>query len=104
MDGSVNGTRPAFWNKFPDSGLKVLWRTPVRSCSGPAVADGRVFVTDWLETQRPRGTERALALDEKTGKVLWTQEWTADYRGIGWANGYRVRPNRRRRSCLRAGR
>jgi outer membrane protein assembly factor BamB len=80
-------------DKFPDSGLKVLWRTPVRiGFSGPAVADGRVFVTDWLETQRPRGTERALALDEKTGKVLWTQEWTADYRGIGWANGPRATP------------
>jgi outer membrane protein assembly factor BamB len=80
-------------DKFPGTGLKVLWRTPVRiGFSGPAVADGRVFVTDWVETQRPRGTERVLALDEKTGKILWTQEWTADYRGIGWANGPRATP------------
>src|SRR5580765_224449 len=66
--------RLSAWNetgileKFPADGLKVLWRTPVRGGdAGPAVADGRVFLTDWVETQKPRGTERALALDEKTG-------------------------------------
>ncbi len=91
--------RLGIWNetgileKFPASGLKVRWRTPLRAgYAGPAVADGRVFVTDWVETQRPRGTERALALDEKTGKVLWTQEWTADYRGISWPVGPRATP------------
>ncbi len=91
--------RLGVWNetgildKFPSSGLKVLWRTPVRAgYAGPAVADGRVFVLDWVETQRPRGTERALALDEKTGKILWTQEWTADYRGISWPVGPRATP------------
>ena len=71
----------------------MLWRTPIRAgYTGPAVADGRVFVLDWVETQRPRGTERALALDEKTGKVLWTQEWSADYRGISWPTGPRATP------------
>ena len=45
-------------DKFPQDGLKVLWRTPIKAgFSGPAVADGRVFVTDYTETQRPRGTE-----------------------------------------------
>jgi len=29
--------------------------------------------------QRARGHERALALDEKTGKILWIREWPADY-------------------------
>jgi outer membrane protein assembly factor BamB len=78
---------------FPSGGLKVLWRTPIRSgFTGPAVADGRVFVLDWVETQRPKGTERALALDEKTGKILWAYEWTADYRGISWPNGPRATP------------
>ena len=72
-------------DKFPDSGLKVLWRTPIKAgYTGPAVANGRVFVLDWEETQKPKGTERALALDEKTGKILWTREWQADYRGISW--------------------
>src|SRR5579863_9053808 len=33
--------------KFPAGGPKVLWRHPVgEGYSGPAVADGKVFVTD----------------------------------------------------------
>ena len=87
------------WNEtgildtFPQDGLKVLWRTPVRSgYAGPAVANGRVFLLDWQVTKLPFGTERALALDEKTGKLLWTQEWQADYRGISWPT---VRARRR---------
>lgn len=80
-------------DRFPASGLNVLWRTPIRAgYAGPAVANGRVFVLDWIETQKPRGTERALALDEKTGKILWTHEWTADYRGISWPVGPRATP------------
>ncbi len=79
--------------RFPADGLKVLWRSPLRAgYAGPAVANGRVFVLDWVETQKPRGTERALALDEKTGTILWTHEWTADYRGISWPVGPRATP------------
>src|SRR5688572_216179 len=78
---------------FPKEGLKVLWRTPVRGgYAGPAVADGRVFVVDYLETKRPRGTERAVALDEKTGKILWTREWEVNYGGIRYAFGPRATP------------
>src|SRR5205823_11006782 len=78
---------------FPESGLKVLWRTPIKAgFAGPAVADGRVFVLDFAETQKPRGVERALALDEKTGKVLWTQEWPVDYRGMSHGLGPRATP------------
>jgi outer membrane protein assembly factor BamB len=87
------------WNEtgiletFPSDGLKVLWRTPVRSgYTGPAVSNGRVFLLDWQVTKQPFGTERALAFDEKTGKMLWSQEWQADYRGISWPNGPRATP------------
>ena len=73
---------------FPAEGLKALWRTPVkRGYAGPAVADGRVFVTDYEPTDGMRGTERALALDEETGEVLWVREWDADYAGIQWEIG-----------------
>lgn len=73
---------------FPESGLKARWRTPVKAgFAGPAVADGRVFVTDWEPTQGMRGVERALALDETTGEVLWIQEWDADYAGVQWEVG-----------------
>ncbi len=91
--------RLGVWNetgileKFPEGGLNVLWRTPVRAgYSGPAVANGRVFLLDYLETQHLRGTERALALDEKTGKILWTQEWPVNYSGISWPVGPRATP------------
>jgi outer membrane protein assembly factor BamB len=91
--------RLGIWNEtgivetFPPEGLKILWRTPVRiGYAGPAVAGGRVFVVDYVETQKPRGTERAMALDEKTGKVLWTQEWAVDYRGMSYTNGPRATP------------
>ena len=78
---------------FPSEGLKVLWRTPVNTgFSGPAVADGRVFVTDFLEERQLRGTERALALDEESGAILWTHEWPAAYAGIMWPVGPRATP------------
>ena len=78
--------------------LQIAWRTPIRSgYSGPAVADGRVFVTDWLEDPESRtldGTERALALDEETGAVLWTHEWPTSYRmlSVAYAVGPRATP------------
>jgi outer membrane protein assembly factor BamB len=91
--------RLGVWNetgileKFPESGLKVLWRTPLKAgFAGPAVANGRVFVLDFAETTRLRGNERALALDEKTGTVLWTQEWPVEYRGMSYAIGPRATP------------
>jgi outer membrane protein assembly factor BamB len=91
--------RLGLWNetgildKFPEGGLKVLWRTPVHAgYTGPSVANGRVFLMDYLETSYLRGTERALALDEKTGKILWTREWPASYGGISWPVGPRATP------------
>ena len=83
--------------ELPDQ-LKVGWRTPLRSgYAGPAVAGGRVFVTDWFEDPESRtidGTERALALDEQTGEVLWTHEWQTSYRMMmaSYAIGPRATP------------
>ena len=56
------------------------WRTDASSSS------------DYAETKRPRGIERALALDEKTGKILWTHEWEVDYRGMSYGLGPRATP------------
>lgn len=73
---------------FPTEGLKARWRMPIKAgYAGPAVADGRVFVTDFEPTQGMRGTERAMALEETTGNLLWSQEWDADYAGIQWEVG-----------------
>ena len=78
--------------------LDVTWRVPVNSgFSGPAVVDGRVFITDWAEDPDSRtmdGTERAIALDEETGEVLWVREWPTSYRMlmISYAIGPRATP------------
>jgi outer membrane protein assembly factor BamB len=78
---------------FPSKGLTVAWRTPVHGgFAGPAVSAGRVFVTDFNAAAGTAGVERLLCLDEKTGKILWTREWDADYRGIGYAIGPRATP------------
>jgi outer membrane protein assembly factor BamB len=91
--------RLGVWNesgileKFPEGGLKVLWRTPIKNgYTGPSVANGRIFVSDFAPTIGKRGVERALALDEKTGRILWTHEWEADYAGVSWAYGPRATP------------
>ena len=45
-------TETGILQEFPDSGLTVTWRVPVNGgYSGPAVADGRVFVLDYVETR-----------------------------------------------------
>ena len=84
--------RLGVWNEtglveaFPEDGLPVLWRTPVNGgFTGPAVADGRVYLTDLRVTDRRTlaGFERTIALDEQTGAVLWIQEWPADYARAG---------------------
>ena len=96
--------RHAVWREtgiidmFPDSGLKVVWRAPVRSgFAGPAVAGGRVFVLDWQEDPKSRtmdGTERLVALDEETGAEIWTHQWATTYRMLqrSYAIGPRATP------------
>ena len=90
-------TETGIVDRLPDQ-LKVAWRAPINSgYSGPAVADGRVFVTDWEEDPQSRtmdGTERALALDEQTGEVIWTHEWPTTYRMLqaSYATGPRATP------------
>lgn len=93
--------RLGVWNEtgildtFPADGLKVRWRTPIHAgYAGPSVAAGRVFVVDSRRTRANRAVERALAIDEQTGAVLWTQEWPTDYTGqqLIYAIGPRATP------------
>lgn len=79
--------------KFPSADLPASWITPIGAgYSGPAVADGRVFVSDFRRGTGTGGTERAAALDERTGRILWTREWPADYAGLDYALGPRATP------------
>ncbi len=80
---------------LPAEGLKVRWRTPIDpGWSSPVISEGRVFLMDF--SRAARGTdvvERAVALDEETGRTLWTRAWDADYRTLGAAwEGPRVTP------------
>ncbi|MGH9934830.1 MAG: PQQ-binding-like beta-propeller repeat protein, partial [Blastocatellia bacterium] len=86
-------TESGILDKFPEKGLTGAWRAPIYGgFAGPAVAAGRVFVTDFKKSAGMKGTERALCLDEKSGKIIWTREWDADYRGVSYATGPRATP------------
>ena len=86
--------RLGVWNEtglirqFPADGLQPVWRAPVAAgYSAPSVSAGRVYITD-----RQGALERAVCLDERSGKALWTREWKADYKGIDYDAGPRAAP------------
>lgn len=89
---------------FPSDGPTVLWRVPVGAgYSGPAVANGRVYLTDrhlMPGAQNPdnpfsrsqiAGTERVLCLDEKSGKILWQHQYDCPYT-VSYPAGPRATP------------
>lgn len=89
--------------KFPAGGPKILWRVPVAGgYAGPAVADGKVFVADFVKQDGDggndpgkrselRGVERVLCFRESDGKLLWTHEDERVYK-ISYPAGPRVTP------------
>ena len=115
--------RDAVWREagimesFPAGGPPLRWKTPIGSgYSGPAVADGRVFVMDRIKVEaNPAkaellnkadspinanferrllpGTERVVCLDESDGRILWTHDYDCPYTTAGdYATGPRVTP------------
>ena len=88
--------------KFPAGGPKVLWRATVAGgYAGPAVAAGKVFVTDFVpgeelpgdnfERKTAAGTERVLCLDEETGREIWKHQYPVTYT-ISYPAGPRCTP------------
>jgi outer membrane protein assembly factor BamB len=90
--------------KFPARGPTIKWRTPIGGgYAGPAVAGGKVYVTDRqlpkgvenpanpFARDRVAGKERVLCLDAANGKVLWTHEYDCPYR-ISYPVGPRTTP------------
>lgn len=88
--------------KFPEGGPKVVWRVPVAGgYAGPSVANGRVYVVDYVTSENVKvdnfdrkqfsGTERVLCLEEATGKELWKHEYSVRY-GISYPAGPRCTP------------
>ncbi|MCA9110709.1 MAG: PQQ-binding-like beta-propeller repeat protein [Planctomycetaceae bacterium] len=88
---------------FPQGGPQEVWRVPVAGgYSGPAVADGRVYVTDYVTAEnvaikdfdrdRFSGIERVLCLDEDSGREVWAHEYPVKY-NISYPAGPRCTPN-----------
>lgn len=89
--------------KFPEGGPKFLWRKPVYGgFAGPAVADGKVYVTDYWKTagdNQPaptkrnalQGKERVLCLDAKSGDEIWKHEYECPY-SVAYPAGPRCTP------------
>jgi outer membrane protein assembly factor BamB len=89
--------------QVPAEGLKVLWRAPVAGgYAGPAVADGRVFVADYVlkngkhtynsgGRDELEGTERVLCFDAATGKPLWNYAYERPYY-LSYGTGPRATP------------
>jgi hypothetical protein len=100
--------RDAVWretgilDKFPAGGPKIRWRKPIGGgYAGPAVADGRVYVTQLAKgAENPKnpflrdtvaGTERVVCFNEADGNLLWTHEYPCPYQ-ISYAAGPRTTP------------
>ncbi len=104
-------TRDGVWKetgiveKFPEKGPTKVWSAPIGGgYSGPAVAAGKVYVTDRnlakgaknpdnpfdAETAVP-GVERVLCFDATTGKPIWEQEYPVDYK-VSYGVGPRCTP------------
>jgi outer membrane protein assembly factor BamB len=89
--------------KFPEGGPKILWRVPLAGgYSGPAVAGGKVYVTDFVRTSGDGqndpasradigGRERVLCLRASDGKELWKHEYNCPYK-ISYPSGPRTTP------------
>jgi outer membrane protein assembly factor BamB len=89
---------------FPKGGPKVLWRAKVANgYSGAAVADGLVFLTDFVtdgdvaskenwDHVKYAGKERVLCFDAKTGDLKWKHEYPCTI-DVAYPNGPRCTPN-----------
>jgi len=89
---------------FPAGGPPVRWRVPIGAgYSSPAIADGRVFLTDRpnsetrgnpgkaLERAALSGRERILCLNEADGRILWQYAYDCPY-NISYPSGPRASP------------
>ncbi len=89
--------------RFPEDGPEIQWRAPVNwGYSGPAVAEGRVFVMDYVKRSgqirnntggrdRLEGTERVLCFCAETGDLLWEYGYDRPYH-FSYGGGPRCTP------------
>jgi outer membrane protein assembly factor BamB len=90
--------------KFPKDGPKVLWKVPIGvGYAGPAVANGKLFVTDYVPGDKAKlpgtgftkgrfaGTERVICRDAASGKELWVSAYAVEYT-VSYPAGPRCTP------------
>jgi len=91
---------PALPDKFPEGGLRHVWKQPIGGgYAGIAVADGRLFTIDHEKVvpapkaPEPDGHERVLCLSTEDGKPVWSHKYPTRYGGLGgYNNGPRAMP------------
>lgn len=94
----------AIVENFPAGGPRVVWRAEIGpGYTGPAVADGKVYIMDRQATSRESapanafargiipGTERVLCLDAMTGAQLWEHRYDCTYT-VSYSTGPRCTP------------
>ena len=98
----ANWKETGLLEKFPADGLKPVWKAPVAGgFAGPAVANGMVYVPDYVTDGDVKketfdrtdftGTERLHCLDAKTGKTVWKYEYPCKYT-VSYPIGPRTTP------------
>ncbi len=91
---SAEGNLPAKWSP---EGENLIWKAPFGCRSTPLIMKGRVFLLNYDEkivngAALPDSIqERIMALDEKTGKVIWEMKFNVYHTDIvtvrlGWTN------------------
>lgn len=77
-------------DRLPTDGLLPrVWSAPIsEGYSGPAVANGRVYITDRVHAD---GEERVLCLNADTGEQLWSHKYAARYT-VSYPAGPRATP------------
>jgi outer membrane protein assembly factor BamB len=90
-------------DRFPDEGAKILWTTELGGgYSGPAVADGKVVVVDYVARSGEafnnpgnratlQGDERVLCFAADSGQPLWQVAYDCPY-SISYPAGPRCTP------------
>src|SRR5579872_3222433 len=75
---------------LPTTGLLPrVWSKPIgEGYSGPAVANGRVYVMDRVKSE---GTERVLCFNAADGKILWQHAYRVQYT-VDYPAGPRMTP------------
>ncbi len=90
--------------RFPEGGPAIVWRTEIGAgYTGPAVADGKVYVMDRqlgrgatnpanaFDRGSIPGLERIVCLRESDGHVVWTHSYDCPYT-VSYASGPRCTP------------